>query len=89
MGGSLSDSEEKNQSVLRTYAMFTGYGLNWGVVTLLGIWVGKTLDEKLATAPAFLIVGGLIGIFAGFLPLLRLLLKPNGEANDTDTEEST
>ncbi|MGC4377370.1 AtpZ/AtpI family protein [Fictibacillus sp. Mic-4] len=46
---------------------------------LIGIFAGKWLDGKIGTSPLFLIIGLLLGLFAGVYGMIRLLSKFSGE----------
>ncbi|WP_044896344.1 AtpZ/AtpI family protein [Bacillus alveayuensis] len=41
--------------------------------TLIGIFVGRWLDNKFHTVPLFLIIGLLIGLAAGIYAMLKLV----------------
>ncbi|PLT35871.1 AtpZ/AtpI family protein [Bacillus sp. V5-8f] len=42
---------------------------------LVGIFVGRWLDEKLGAAPLFLVVGLLLGLAAGIFSMLRTVRR--------------
>jgi len=73
------DKDAEKREMWQAYGRFSGAGFQMAVATLLGIFGGKFLDEKLATKPLFLIVGGLLGMIAGFYSIYQLLRKPKDE----------
>lgn len=46
---------------------------------LVGIFVGKWLDEKAGTLPLFLIIGLLLGLATGIYGMLQLISRFSGE----------
>lgn len=53
-------------------------GMGWyvGICIVLGVLGGRWLDDKLHTSPLLVIVGLLLGIFAAFYGLYKMIL-PN------------
>lgn len=74
---------DPQQSVLYTYARFSGFGIQLGVAFLLGIYGGKFLDARLDTRPLFLVVGAMLGMIAGFYSVFKLVTKSTpGKKNE-------
>ncbi|OVE80846.1 hypothetical protein BVY03_05320 [bacterium K02(2017)] len=69
----MTDNNKKQDSMLKTYARFSGFGIQLGLFFLGGVYGGKFLDAKLATKPIFLVVGGILGMLLSFYSLIKLL----------------
>lgn len=52
---------------------FAGMGLQLAASIFLFLYLGKWVDGKLGTEPAFLIVGVFVGAAAGFYAMIRAL----------------
>lgn len=50
---------------------FAGFGIQFVVALLLFLYLGKWVDQKLGTAPLFLIVGVFVGAGASFYSMYR------------------
>lgn len=50
---------------------FVGVGLQFAVAIVLFLYLGKWVDSRLGTGPAFLIVGVFVGAASGFYNLYR------------------
>ncbi|MFL5673470.1 MAG: AtpZ/AtpI family protein [Chloroflexota bacterium] len=53
--------------------LFSEIGVTLLVTTLIGVFVGYSVDKSLGTLPLFLIVGFLLGAGAGTLAIARLI----------------
>ena len=77
------------------YARIGNFAFSFGITSvlalLLGFWGGNFLDKKFATAPLFMILGLLFGIFITFqalfsdLKVLTKLEEVEVEKDDEDT----
>ena len=56
-------------------ALFSEIGLSLLVTTLVGVLVGRWVDEQLGTLPVFVIVGFLIGAGSGTVMIYRLVTR--------------
>ena len=50
-------------------------GTELAVTTVLGFYLGSLLDERLATAPLFLVIGVLLGVAVGILGIVKTLQR--------------
>jgi ATP synthase protein I len=67
---------------------FAGLGIQFVVSILFFLYLGKWIDGKLDTAPAFLIVGVFVGAAAGFYAMIRAVRSaPRPDRRDGDTRE--
>jgi ATP synthase protein I len=56
-------------------ALFSEIGISLLVTTLVGILVGRWVDEKLDSLPVFVIVGFLVGAGSGTVMIYRLVSR--------------
>jgi F0F1-type ATP synthase assembly protein I len=68
---------------MTTAAAALGIGLNWALALLLGTYGGQALDRRLHTAPAFLIVGLVLGMAAGMAGSIAVARRYLGEKDDS------
>ena len=54
-------------------ALFSEIGLSLLVTTLVGVLIGRWVDEQLRTLPVFVIAGFLVGAGAGTVMIYRLV----------------
>jgi len=50
---------------------FVGVGLQFAIAIVLFLYLGKWVDSRLGTSPAFLIIGVFVGAGSGFYNLYR------------------
>jgi F0F1-type ATP synthase assembly protein I len=55
--------------------LFSEIGISLLITTLVGVLVGRWVDEQLGSLPIFLIVGFLIGAGSGTLMIYRLVSR--------------
>ncbi len=55
--------------------LFSEIGVSLLITTLVGVLVGRWVDEQLGSLPIFLIVGFLIGAGSGTLMIYRLVSR--------------
>lgn len=60
---------------LRQLGPLSTVGLTLVISTVLGLWGGHLLDGWLGTSPWLLLIGLLLGIAAGFLNLIRVMIS--------------
>lgn len=72
--------EEKKGAELRQasnyYLKYSGMAFQMGGIILLGVWLGKKLDQWLATEPYLMVVMALLSIFAALYVTLKDLVNP-------------
>jgi ATP synthase protein I len=56
-------------------ALFSEIGISLLVTTLVGILVGRWVDEQLDSLPVFVIVGFLVGAGSGTVMIYRLVSR--------------
>lgn len=60
--------------------MFVGLiGIDLACTTIGGFWLGRLTDRWLDTAPAFLVVGVLVGLAAGIFSIAKMIKPFIGE----------
>jgi F0F1-type ATP synthase assembly protein I len=72
------DSESKDAPGHVTNARWSAIGIQIGVSVGLGALGGMWLDDKLDTDPWFVLAGILLGLFAVFIDIYRLMKKTQG-----------
>lgn len=71
-------TEEKNQENegLKTYARYTGLGVQMIVIILVTVWGGMKLDKLLGLqSPVFTIILSLLGVFAAIYTAVKDFIK--------------
>jgi len=53
---------------------FAGLGIQFAVLIVVFLYIGKWLDQKFGTSPLLLIVGVFVGAGAGFYGMYRALM---------------
>lgn len=71
------DKRQKNP--FKAMALMSGISAQLVGSILIGIFLGKWLDEKMGTLPLFLIFGLLIGLATGIFSMLRLIRRFSGD----------
>ncbi len=71
-----------NQLLSRNRALAVGSEL--GVATLLGLFGGSWIDDRLGTSPWFTIIGLAIGAAAGIRSLMRFAPRPTKKLPQND-----
>lgn len=64
-------SDSKNNQTLRALAQFSQVGITMAVSVLLGVLLGKYLDEWIGTSPWLLLIFSLLGAGAAIQSLLK------------------
>ena len=63
-------------------ASYAGAGLQFAVALVLFALGGNWLDEKVGSAPVFLLLGVFVGGAAAFYSMYRKLMAPHGRKPD-------
>lgn len=76
----------KKKGMYRNLALITQVGLNVIIPILLGVYIGRWLDEKFNKTMFFTMVLLIIGTLSGFMNLFKLVdrkdVKKNGKKDD-------
>lgn len=64
-------TKEKRKSSLKTFANVSQIGFQMAASVLIGVFIGKGLDERLSTSPFLIILFSILGIAAAFMSLLK------------------
>jgi ATP synthase protein I len=70
---------DKNRHPFHAMALMSGILSQLVGSTLLGIFGGMFLDDKLETPPLFLIIGLLLGLAAGVFSMIKLINRYFGD----------
>ena len=71
--------EKQRRKALKSYSqagIYIGSGFQFAGTIVAGLFGGKWLDDKLSTAPLFLVSGMLLGGVGGFYHLYKTLVQP-------------
>jgi F0F1-type ATP synthase assembly protein I len=60
---------------LGTAGKYAGIGIQFGASIVLFLYAGRWVDQKLGTAPIFLIVGVFVGATAAFYSIYKRLMR--------------
>lgn len=60
---------------LGTAGKYAGIGIQFGASIVLFLYIGRWVDQKLGTAPIFLILGVFIGATAAFYSIYKRLMR--------------
>jgi F0F1-type ATP synthase assembly protein I len=61
------------------YLKYSNMAFQMVIPIILGVWAGKTLDEKYQTKNIWTVVLALIGVFMGMYLALKDFIKPKNE----------
>ncbi|MBE6011059.1 AtpZ/AtpI family protein [Anaeropeptidivorans aminofermentans] len=75
-----SPEENKNKrgkmnSVIRAFSLLTSLGLSMTVCVLIGVFLGRYLDQIFNTSPALLLIFSLLGAFSAIKLLYDTVIK--------------
>lgn len=70
------DADER-AAIYKIYGIYGGAGFQLVAAILLGVTIGRKVDEALATKPLFLLVGLALGFVVGFWGLFKLIRYKN------------
>lgn len=65
---------------------YGGYGITLGLSIAFFAWLGMKLDERLGTAPLFVLCGTFLGFGAGFYRMYQELVVAPRESRDSAEE---
>lgn len=63
---------------LENFVLVTQIGIAMATPIMIGLYIGKRLDEYLNKSPLFLLIFIVIGIIASFTNLFKLIEKSSG-----------
>lgn len=79
----MNDNGKNNhKDTLQNLALISQIGFSVITPILLGVFIGRFLDEKLSTRGIFSIIFVIFGAITGFIYLLRLSTKKFGKKNN-------
>ena len=70
---------DKKTEGLENFVLVTQVGINMAVPVLLGLYIGKKLDDWLNKSPLFLFIFIVLGIAASFTNLFKTIEKTSGD----------
>ena len=79
--------KKKGERIVEAYFL-ASIGLEMGVAVFIGWAVGHWLDQKFGTDPWLMLVFLLIGVAAGFKPVIKLAIKANAQAKSQSDESN-
>ncbi len=80
--------EEKDRRLIRMLGMLSTVGLALVFATVIGLFIGLTLDKWLGTSPWFTAIFLLLGIIAGFRNLV-VYVKRSQDLFDKDDDRKS
>lgn len=78
---------KKTSSALRQVAPYLNLGGVLAGCVVIGTLFGHWLDNKLGTAPWFLLGGSLFGIASGFYHFFKVVLRKSKQAGSEDRKD--
>ena len=81
----MNNKNRKSSSVGEAYRIASPYltlGIQFAVTLLVCVFAGKWVDGHYDTTPAFTLVGGLVGIVAGFYHFLKTVMGMSKKNED-------
>ena len=79
------DKRNKQSEIGRAYRSVSIYltlGIQFVAIILLCVFAGHWVDGKFDASPVWTLVGGLIGIAAGFYHFLKVVLRMDGKSEE-------
>ena len=73
----------KKTKGLENFVLVTQIGIAMATPIMIGLYIGKRLDEYLNKSPLFLLIFIVIGIIASFTNLFKLIEKSSGNQKRT------
>lgn len=80
--------EEKDRKLLRLVGVLSTVGIAMVAATVIGLYIGRKLDEWLGTSPWLTAVFLLIGIAAGFRNLFYYARKGQQALDEQDNRKA-
>jgi len=68
----VGESMSKKSGVLANLALVSQIGISMTVPIMIGLYIGKMLDDKLGTGPIFLFIFIIMGVGSAFMSLFKL-----------------
>lgn len=82
------DREPAGTGTATALGRYAGHGLTIALSTALFAWIGVWVDERLHTAPLFVMVGVFTGFGAGFYSMYRGLVPTDAGSDDHGEDAS-
>lgn len=77
---------KKKYGFLANFALVSQIGVMMVIPIILGVWLGGIIDNKLGTAPLFLIIFMILGVGAAFRNIYLVVYK-QFEKKEDDKDE--
>jgi F0F1-type ATP synthase assembly protein I len=65
----------QRKEIVRGLSLMTSLGVTMAACVLIGLWIGKSLDNVMGTSPWMLLTFLLFGIMAAIKSMFRIVLK--------------
>ena len=82
------DKHKQNSSSVgeayRAAGPYLTLGIQFAVSVVVCVFLGKWVDDRYDTMPAFTLVGGILGIVAGFYHFLKTVMGLQKKQEDKD-----
>jgi len=75
MNGMFHNDKEQRDKVFHALSFLSQAGITMAACVLIGVFLGRTLDRLLGTAPGLLLVFSLLGVGAAFKTLFNMAKK--------------
>jgi len=79
MGGKMPKKTTKEAGGLENVVLITHVGVSMAAPILIGVYIGKKLDDFLKVSPLFLLIFIILGIAASFTNLFKIVEKSSGD----------
>ena len=66
---------KQQKEIMRGLSLLTSLGITMASCMLIGLWIGKALDNALGTSPWMLLIFLMFGILAAIKSMLSIILK--------------
>jgi F0F1-type ATP synthase assembly protein I len=66
---------KREDSYLSLLAAAGSISINFGVALVLGLYIGKAVDERLGSTPWGIGIGALLGFVAGLWSVAKIIMK--------------
>ena len=71
----MSKNNDSKREIIEAFGLLTQLGASMFACLFIGVMIGRTLDRRLNTSPALLLVFTLLGAVASFKVLYDLAIK--------------
>jgi ATP synthase protein I len=82
----LSTGMAKSQRPFQYYLRYSAVGIELGLSVLVGLFIGKYLDDRLGTKPWLLLLFLILGVVAGFRAIIRATRRMMEEERQRETD---